>query len=152
MRRASLLVVLVLIVSLVLPGVASAHSGGFWLVVQPGQTVYSIGRWYGVSPYAIAAANGLANWNIIYAGQPLWIPAGGGPYGYYPGGSYGYYPGGWPYGYSYPGCARNHYVSPGETLFGISRWYGVSAWAIASASRVYNLNTIYAGQWLCIPG
>jgi LysM repeat protein len=134
MRRIS--VAVVLIVSLALPATAlaaPARWGGVWHQVQRGQTLFSIGRWYGVSPYAIAAANSLANWNVIYAGQWLWIPSGG------------YSPG------PYPGCARNHYVSPGETLLGIGRWYGVSAWSIAAANRIYNLNQIYAGQWLCIP-
>jgi len=136
MRKVTLVVVIVLVLSLVAPlavSAAPAHSGGFWHQVQWGQTVFSIGRWYGVSPYAIASANGLGNWNVIYAGQWLWIPSGGG------------WPGPGPY------CARSHYVSYGETLLSIGRWYGVSAWSIAAANGIYNLNRIYAGQWLCIP-
>ncbi|HEY4691575.1 MAG TPA: LysM domain-containing protein [Anaerolineae bacterium] len=134
MRRWSLVVTVVLVASLVFPAAASAASaqwGGFWHVVQPGQTVFSIGRLYDVSPYAIATANALPNWNVIYAGQWLWIP------------SSGYTPGGY--------CARSHYVSRGETLLGIGRWYGVSAWSIAQANGIYDLNRIYAGTWLCIP-
>lgn len=131
MRRTYFIIVLVLLMSLALPSVASAQSGGFWHQVQRGQTVFAIGRLYGVSPYAIASANGLANWNRIYAGQWLWVPRGG------------YTPG--------PTCARSHYVSRGETLLGIARWYGVSTWSIAAANSIYNLNRIYAGQWLCIP-
>lgn len=42
--------------------------------VHYGQTLYSIGRWYGVSPWAIASANGIYNLNLIYAGQSLCIP------------------------------------------------------------------------------
>jgi len=42
--------------------------------VRYGETLASIGRLYGVSPYAIARANGLANPNCIYAGQVLLIP------------------------------------------------------------------------------
>ncbi len=136
MRRMSLAVALMLIVSLALPSAAlaaPARSGGFWHQVQRGQTVFSLGRLYRVSPYAIASANQLANWNLIYVGQWLWIPTvfGPGPYT--------------------PGCARSHYVSPGETLLRIARWYGVSAWSIAAANNIYNLNRIFAGQWLCIP-
>jgi len=136
MCRMSLVIIFVLVVPLVAPvavSAAPAQSGGFWHQVQRGQTVFAIGRLYGVSPYAIASVNGLANWNRIYAGQWLWIPRSSSPY-----------PG--PYG-----CARNHYVSRGETLLGIARWYGVSAWSIAAANNIYNLNRIYAGQWLCIP-
>jgi len=146
MRRLSIIVVFVLIASLALPAFASAAParwGGFWHQVRFGETVFSIGRWYGVSPYAVASANGLANWNVIYAGSWLWIPSGG--YGY--GGPYSH-GGGYPYG---GWCARSHYVSRGETLSSIGRWYGVSAWSIGQANGIYNLNWIYAGTWLCIP-
>jgi murein DD-endopeptidase MepM/ murein hydrolase activator NlpD len=43
-------------------------------VVSPGETVYSIGRQYGVSPNAIIAANGLALPGDIRSGQRLTIP------------------------------------------------------------------------------
>lgn len=42
-------------------------------LVMPGQTLYSIGRTYGVSPWSIAYANHLANPNYIRAGQCLVI-------------------------------------------------------------------------------
>lgn len=135
MRRMTLVVVFVLVASLIAPAAAwaaPAPSGGFWHQVQRGQTVFAIGRLYGVSPWSIASANGLWDWNVIFAGQWLWIPGGWGP-------------GPGPY------CARSHYVSYGETLLSIGRWYGVSAWSIAAANNIYNLNRIYAGQWLCIP-
>ena len=44
-------------------------------VVQPGDTVYSISRQYGVSPDAIIAANNLVNPNRLDIGQTLIIPA-----------------------------------------------------------------------------
>lgn len=44
-------------------------------VVQPGDTIYSIARQYGVSPDAIIAANNLTNPNRIDVGQTLIIPA-----------------------------------------------------------------------------
>lgn len=43
-------------------------------IVKSGETVFSIGREYDVSPYDIAYANYLYNWNYIYAGQYLCIP------------------------------------------------------------------------------
>ena len=46
--------------------------------VSYGETLSSIGRRYGVNPYAIARANGLYNPNYIYAGQVLCIPSGRG--------------------------------------------------------------------------
>lgn len=48
--------------------------GGFWYRVHWGDTLSAIGWRYGVSPWAIAAANHLRNPNCIYAGQRLWIP------------------------------------------------------------------------------
>jgi len=96
-------------------------------IVRRGETLFSIGRRYGVSPWAIAAANHLANPNRIYAGQCLYIPRGGCCY------------------------LRCHVVRPGETLFSIGRRYGVSPWAIASANHLANPSRIYAGQCLYIP-
>jgi len=59
-------------------------------MVRAGDTLSSIGRLYGVNPYAIASANGLANPNYICVGQVLYIPVDGGapppvqPQYYYP--------------------------------------------------------------------
>jgi len=44
-------------------------------VVRAGETLFSIGRRYGVNPWSIASANHLYNANRIYAGQCLYIPA-----------------------------------------------------------------------------
>ncbi len=49
-----------------------------WHWVKPGQTLSGIAAWYGVSPWAIAQANGIWNWNLIFVGQQLCIPGGGG--------------------------------------------------------------------------
>ncbi len=43
-------------------------------VVQPGETLGSIAQRYGVNVYTVAAANGISNINVIYAGQRLVIP------------------------------------------------------------------------------
>lgn len=42
--------------------------------VQPGQTLSGIGRYYGVDPWTIAAANGIYNLNLIFSGSTLCIP------------------------------------------------------------------------------
>lgn len=42
--------------------------------VTRGQTLYSIARFYGANPWAIAAANRIHNLNLIFAGQTLCIP------------------------------------------------------------------------------
>lgn len=51
-----------------------APSGGASYVVQRGDTLWSIALKFGVSQQAIMAANGIANPNLIYAGQVLTIP------------------------------------------------------------------------------
>ncbi len=84
--------------------------------VHYGDTLFSIGRRYGVNPWEIARANGLQNPNWIYAGQWLFIPParyphpyGGNPAGYYggcgwqSGCGYGGWQGGWGYGDGYGG-------------------------------------------------
>jgi LysM repeat protein len=53
---------------------APPTGGGVYHTVQYGETLFSIGRIYGVYPYSIAEANGLPNPNCIYAGQVLYIP------------------------------------------------------------------------------
>jgi LysM repeat protein len=59
-------------------GGGTAPAGGGIHIVQRGQTLASIARYYGTSVAAIAAANGLSNPNLIYVGQRLRIPTTGG--------------------------------------------------------------------------
>ncbi len=47
---------------------------GSHYVVRPGDTLHRIGRMYGISPWRIAAANGIYNLNYIWVGQRLFIP------------------------------------------------------------------------------
>jgi len=129
-----LIISLVLLLQLALVPVSAAAppiSDGFWHTVWYGESLSTIGWQYGVNPYSICSANGLANCNYIYAGQSLWIPS------YWDGGV--------------GPTTRYHTVRYGETLSSIGRWYGVSPWAIARANGLYNLNLIYAGESLYIP-
>ena len=143
MRRLKWIVPLVVVMSLLISSVAFAAPakwGGYWYTVRFGDTLSSIGRYTGISPWSIANANGLSNPNYIWAGQRLWIPGGS---SYYPS---PYYPP--PY---YGGCGYWRPVYGGETLYSIAGATGVSAWAIAAANHIYNLNLIYAGRSLWIP-
>jgi len=146
MRKIVLVLGLVLLLQLALVPASSAApppSSGFWHTVRHGETLFSIGRMYGVNAYTICHANGLKNCNHIWSGQKLWIPS--------------YHQPPPPHlrpphpSPPYPGCTANHTVSYGETLYGIGRHYGVNPWAIAHANGIYNMNKIYAGQKLCIP-
>jgi LysM repeat protein len=69
--------------TLIIPG-AVQTSASVWTtsatsatyVVQPGDTLSSIARRFGVSVQQLAAANGIANLNLIYTGQVLAVQAG----------------------------------------------------------------------------
>lgn len=127
MKRAWVwLVIALLALVLVRPALAATATVH---VVQPGQTLSSIARWYGVDMRALARANGIVNPSFIYVGQRLVIPAAGSAVS----------------GHSYR-------VRAGDTLYSIARRYGVTAWTLAQANGIYNLNHITVGQLLVIPG
>ncbi len=114
--------------------------------VQPRETLFCIGRAYGVDPYAIAAQNGILNPNIIHPGHVLAIPNVPGllpPGRVCPRQFNGDTPS--------PACRWHHTVAPYENLYRISLRYGVSMWAIAEANHIFNLNYVRAGDVLCIP-
>jgi spore germination protein len=153
MKKSVVIAILVIAIFMLTVPMAFA-SGGNYHKVRYGDTLYSIGRYYGVSANAIAKANSLYNPNRIYAGQVLYIPSYGydGCYDpcddYYHDSSYGH-SGKYHDGY----LPKNHHkVARGETLSSIAYYYGVSPWEIAQANHIYNLNRIYAGQVLYIPG
>lgn len=111
--------------------------------VRPGETLFAIGRLYGVNPWFLARFNGIPNPNIIFVGQVLAI-AQPGPSAMPP------------RPFQHPtGFAPNmiyHRVMFGETLFSIGRLYGTNPWMIGRANGLLNPNLIFAGQVLCIPG
>lgn len=132
-------------------------------VVQPGENLYRIGLQYGLSWVAVAEYNGITDPNLISAGQELRIPpsptvtptataeaaapadiaaspveeAAATAEAVPPPAS--------------PATEDVHTVSAGDTLFGISRRYGVSWDQIAEANGLETPNQIYAGQVLKIP-
>ncbi len=99
-------------------------------IVQPGQTLFSIARMYGVDVWALARANNIANPNWIYVGQRLVIPAKS----------------------TTPAASNIYVVKAGDTLYSIAARYRTTAWAIAQANGLYDLNHIFIGQRLVIPG
>jgi LysM repeat protein len=112
---------------------APAEHHGYCHPVRFGETVFSIARYHGVNPWALAQANGLANPNYIRAGVDCLVI----PWGGYHGGSCWY--------------GRGHWVQPGENLYRIAMRYGVSAWSLAAANGIYDLNYIQAGSCLNVP-
>jgi LysM repeat protein len=143
---------------------------GYW-TVQPGQTLYCIGRYYQVSPWAIAGVNYIPWPYFIYPGQVLAIPNAPwynippGPVCYpgvpnvtptpppgvtvTPGPTMTPYPTPTPMPIT---CRYYHYVQWGQTLSGIAWYYGTTIQAIMYANpSITNPNLIYAGSTLCIP-
>jgi LysM repeat protein len=114
--------------------------------VRSGETLFCIGRAYGVDPYGIARQNSILNPNVILVGQRLAIPN---------------VPRTLPTGKVcprqfdgtavVPTCRWHHTVASGENLYRISLRYGVSMYTIAEANHILNLNLIFVGQVLCIP-
>jgi LysM repeat protein len=115
--------------------------------IRAGETLYCIGRAYGVDPYAIATRNGILNPNIIHAGLELDIPntPRSLPSGRMCQRQFG---NGTP---TPPTCRARHTIVRGENLYRISLRHGVSLWVIADVNRIANPNLIIAGHELCIP-
>lgn len=149
-RRRVLSVVLIFAFLLtLLPGAAMAapvnspHNDGVYYRVQRGDTLSEIAAWHGTTIRALMYANGIDNPNRIYVGQKLYIPDG------YGDGHHGHHDDG-PVGG--PQCAFYHTVQYGQSLAAIANYYGVNLWTLAQLNAIYNVNNIYTGQSLCIPG
>jgi LysM repeat protein len=135
-------------------------------IVLQGETLFCLGRAYGVSPWAIAQRNGLASPNFLSAGQVLNIPAEtwdnvppglACPRQFEPPGTPGSgatpQPTAAPQSSATPApaCRAVHRVVSGDTLWSIARRYGGSPWSIAVANRLNNPDLIFVGSSLCIP-
>jgi len=128
-----LLPVILLSVLLVLP--PAVHASGQIHIVRPGENLYRIALRYGTTINAIAQANGIHNTRLIYVGQRLIIPGGGGVHPPCPPG----------------GCACIYIVHRGDTLSAIAWRYGTSVWTLARMNGLANPNYIWVGQRLRVP-
>jgi LysM repeat protein len=102
------------------------------VVVQPGDTLSDIAARYGTTVAAIARLNGIANPDMIRAGQRIRINVNA----TVSRGSAG---------------TRRHVVRDGETLTSIAIDYGTSSAAIAAENRLADPSYVRAGQVLLIP-
>lgn len=170
-RLTWLVVVLALTVAVVVPVAAAPASqqpaplGTH--TVQQGEWLYCIGRAYKVAPWDIAAANAIPWPYWVYPGQVLTIPAS--PWYNIPSGQtcspQFTPPTNWPPPppptptpgpippTPVPGqCRAYHTVLWGQTLSGISWYYGTTIQAMMAANpSIVNPNLIYAGSVLCVP-
>jgi len=112
-------------------------------VVRPGDTLAWIAQKYGVSVQALAAANNIYNVNIIYVGQVLAIP----------GCSTTPAPTATPAPSPTATTAPTTYtVQPGDSLSAIAARFGVGVYTLAQINGIWNINILYVGQVLVIPG
>jgi uncharacterized membrane protein/LysM repeat protein len=104
------------------PPVLTAGPGGLIYLVEPTDTLTSVGERFGVSPEAIAAANGMPEPGPILDGEELVIPG------------------------------ITYIVQAGDTLTSIAAAFGVTPAAIMEANGIADASTIYAGREVAIPG
>lgn len=119
--------------------------------VQRGDSLTSIANRYNTTVQALATTNGLTTTSILYVGQVLQLPAQGGvitpaqPVVVRP-------PAQTPRITVRTVVNGYYYVLPGDNLSSIARYFGVDMWTIARANNILNLNHIYSGMPLRIPG
>ena len=131
------------VLRLTAPGAEIRH------VVTAGDTLTLIAGRYGETVAAIAAANELADVDLIRVGQTLTI---GGPS---PAPSVESAPGDDETDAADPDAdleSTTHVVQAGETLFSIARRYGVPLRAVAAANGIEDPSRIRSGVRLTIPG
>lgn len=103
--------------------------------VQSGENLFRIALRYGLTYQELAAANGIANPNVVAAGAVLKIPGCGGTAG----------------GTGTGAGERQHVVQSGENLFRIALRYGLTYQELARYNGISDPNSIVAGQVIRIP-
>jgi LysM repeat protein len=144
MRRTIILIgVLIAVLSFSVVVQAQDAASATVHTVAAGENLYRISLRYGVSMTAIAQQNNLSNLNIIYVGQRLVIPTGGTTPPPTPPPNTTPTP---------PPTSGTYTVVGGDSLGSIARRFNTTISAIATANNITNINLIYPGQVLNIPG
>lgn len=101
-------------------------------IVKPGDTLSQIALQYGTTVSEIARLNGIQNVNLIYPGQVLEIITNSNN------------------NLGEQAQTITYTIKKGDTLWGISRKYGVSVQKLVRWNNIRNPNLIYAGNTLII--
>ncbi len=101
-------------------------------VVQPGDTLNSIARRYGLTTAELAKTNGLINPNLLYVGQKITLPLEIGPA-------------------LTPITNQIIIVEPGDTPFSLALKYGTTIPALIDDNQLNHAGLMVAGQELIIP-
>lgn len=134
------------------PATTPPTAGGTY-TVQPGDQLRFIAARFGTTWQAIAQLNGLPNPNVIFPGQVLLIPGTGGPVVQPPVVQPPASPPVIQPQPVQPVLTNGRYiVRAGDTLLAIARAFRVDVFNIARVNGIYNLNRIFTGQALFIPG
>lgn len=104
-------------------------------IVQSGDNLYQISLRFGVSMMDIARANELANFDQVYAGQELTIPAVEAEEETAESSE----------------AAATHLVKEGETVFSIAFAYGIAWTKLVEANDIVSPYTLEVGQSLIVP-
>lgn len=129
------------------------HGGpkcAFYHTVQYGQSLAAIANYYGVNLWTLAQVNAIYNTNHIFAGQILCIPGGYAPPPPPPHKPPPGPPSGPPPGPPPGQCT--YIVRPGDTLAKIAYWYGTTVEKLVYLNNLWNVNQLYVGQLLIVPG
>ncbi len=122
------LLALVAILGLLIPVVSPAAASATDHRVVPGETLSEIAHRYGVALAILADTNGIDDPHHVMAGQILAIPG------------------------SHSPSTGSHTVKVGESLSTIARRYGVDLGALADANGIPDLDYVFAGRILQVPG
>lgn len=104
-------------------------------VVQPGDTLWSLAERFGTTVDELIAGNGLRNPDLLFVGEVLVVP---GPPAVAVAGAQ-------------LGGGATYVVQPGDTLWGISRRFGITPSAIVAANGLAAPDLLRIGQVLLLP-
>ena len=114
--------------------VGAAATGGGTYVVQPGDTLLTIGWRYGLRISDLRQVNSLFGTNVLYPGQVILLPGAGGTV-------------------PRPGPTKDTYIAQyGDTLQSIASEYEVGVFALAYHNRLTAFPALHIGQLLRVRG